>query len=177
MSDRCLNPWSSSQKSLPLGFTLEEGNDTLFRNVGNYQSTLRNIPEERRSHSHRGGSLQSRHRTGQTADGLWPVSAPPNLDAVPPRPFLRVSRMHRAGWTLIATDNAKPLSFEYRHVFIHNIASSSYNYCLSDLQLFRKCLHYAHNLTTKIKLSTKIILLCVQSTYQSCHARHSNNAS
>jgi len=28
-------------------------------NVGNYQSTLRNIPEERRSHLHRGGSLKS----------------------------------------------------------------------------------------------------------------------
>jgi hypothetical protein len=27
----------------------------------NYQSTLRNIPEERRSHSHCGRSLQSRH--------------------------------------------------------------------------------------------------------------------
>ena len=28
--------------------------------VRNYRSTLRNIPEERRSHLHRGGSLKSR---------------------------------------------------------------------------------------------------------------------
>jgi len=31
-----------------------------YRNVGNYQCTLHNIPEDRRSHLHRGGSLQSR---------------------------------------------------------------------------------------------------------------------
>ena len=85
--------------------------------------------------------------------GLWPVSAPLNLDAVLPRPFLRVSRTQRVGWTLIsaiATDNSNPFSFEYRHVFIHKLASSSYNYCLSDLQ-FRKYLHYEHNIITKFK--------------------------
>ena len=32
---------------------LEDGTDGLPRNVGNYQSTLNNIPEERRSHLHR----------------------------------------------------------------------------------------------------------------------------
>jgi len=37
-----------------------QGPDMLFRNVDNYQSTLRNISEERRSHLHRGGSLKSR---------------------------------------------------------------------------------------------------------------------
>jgi len=30
--------------------TLEDGNDKMSRNVGIYLSTLRNIPEERRSH-------------------------------------------------------------------------------------------------------------------------------
>ena len=30
--------------------TLEDGSDRLLRNVGNYQSTLRYIPEERISH-------------------------------------------------------------------------------------------------------------------------------
>ena len=33
--------------------------DTLSRNVGNYQTTLRNIPEDRISHSHRGERLKS----------------------------------------------------------------------------------------------------------------------
>ena len=28
--------------------TLEDGTDSFYRNVGNYQPTLRNIPEERR---------------------------------------------------------------------------------------------------------------------------------
>jgi hypothetical protein len=28
---------------------LEDGNDTFYRNFGNYESTLRNIPEERSS--------------------------------------------------------------------------------------------------------------------------------
>jgi len=32
----------------------------LSQNVGNYQSTLSNMPEKRRSHWHRGGRLQSR---------------------------------------------------------------------------------------------------------------------
>ena len=32
---------------------LKDGTDRLSRNVGNYQSTLRHIPEERRSHLHR----------------------------------------------------------------------------------------------------------------------------
>ena len=33
-------------------FTLEDGTDRLSRNVGNYQSTPRNIPKERISHLH-----------------------------------------------------------------------------------------------------------------------------
>jgi hypothetical protein len=39
--------------------TLEDGTDRFFRNL-DYESTLRNIPEERRSDVHRGGSLRSR---------------------------------------------------------------------------------------------------------------------
>jgi hypothetical protein len=34
-----------------------DGTDRLYRNVSNYQSTPRNIPEERRSHLQPGGSL------------------------------------------------------------------------------------------------------------------------
>ena len=37
--------------------SLEDG---LYRNVGTCQSTLRNVPEERRFHLHQGGSLKSR---------------------------------------------------------------------------------------------------------------------
>jgi hypothetical protein len=37
--------------------TLKNGNNKLSRNVGNYQSTARNIPEERRPHLNRDGSL------------------------------------------------------------------------------------------------------------------------
>jgi hypothetical protein len=44
-------------------FTLEDGADILSRNIGNHQSTLRNIPEERRSHLQHGGSLKSRNQT------------------------------------------------------------------------------------------------------------------
>jgi len=40
--------------------TLECVTDRLSRNVGNYESTLRNIAEERISHLHRGGNLKSR---------------------------------------------------------------------------------------------------------------------
>jgi hypothetical protein len=40
--------------------TLENGADRLSRNVVHYQSTLRNIPVERRSHVHGGGSPKSR---------------------------------------------------------------------------------------------------------------------
>ena len=38
------------------------GPDGLSLNVGNYQSTLRNTPEELRSYLLRGGSLKSRDR-------------------------------------------------------------------------------------------------------------------
>jgi len=40
-------------------FSKVSGAHRLFRSVGNYQSTLRAIPEERRSRSHRGGSLMT----------------------------------------------------------------------------------------------------------------------
>jgi hypothetical protein len=43
-----------------LSVPFEDGADRLSRNVGNYQSTLRNIPEERRFRVRRGGSLKSR---------------------------------------------------------------------------------------------------------------------
>jgi hypothetical protein len=43
--------------------TLKEGTDSLCRNVGNYQPTLRNTPEERRPLLHRGESLKS-HMSG-----------------------------------------------------------------------------------------------------------------
>jgi hypothetical protein len=39
--------------------TLEDGTDRFSPNVGNYQSTLRNIPEDLRPHLHRGESLKS----------------------------------------------------------------------------------------------------------------------
>jgi hypothetical protein len=61
--------------------------------------------------------------------------------------------------SVIATVNANPPSFESRHVFIHNLASSSYNYCLSDIQLFcSRYLYYEHNLTIEIKSRIKVIL-------------------
>ena len=41
------------------GKPIEDGTDRVSRNVGNYQSTLRNIQEEQRSHFHCGGSLKS----------------------------------------------------------------------------------------------------------------------
>jgi len=40
--------------------TFEEGIVWLSRNAGNYVSTLRNIPEERKSPWHRGRSMKSR---------------------------------------------------------------------------------------------------------------------
>jgi len=38
--------------------TLEDDTDRLPQKVGKYQSTLRNIPEERRAHLHCDGSLK-----------------------------------------------------------------------------------------------------------------------
>jgi hypothetical protein len=40
---------------------LEGGNDRLFRDIRNFQYTLRNIREERISHLLRGGSLKSQN--------------------------------------------------------------------------------------------------------------------
>jgi hypothetical protein len=55
-------PYSRVQQSFFLGcLTLEDGTDRFVEtSVTNCRSTLRNIPEERRSHWHRGGSLKSR---------------------------------------------------------------------------------------------------------------------
>jgi hypothetical protein len=52
--------WESHLQGSSSPLTLEDGTDRLSRNVGNYESTLRNIPEERRSPLHRGGNLKSR---------------------------------------------------------------------------------------------------------------------
>jgi len=59
----------SSKSIRPRRLTHEYGTDRPSRNVGScpetlvtyYQSTLRNIPEERRPHLHRGGSMKSRN--------------------------------------------------------------------------------------------------------------------
>jgi hypothetical protein len=51
---------SSSVKKFLDCLTLDDGTDSLSRNVGLYPPTLRNIPEERRHHLHHGGSLKSR---------------------------------------------------------------------------------------------------------------------
>jgi hypothetical protein len=42
--------------------TREDGTERLSRNVGNYQSTLGDIPETRISHLHRGGRQESRKK-------------------------------------------------------------------------------------------------------------------
>ena len=42
--------------------TIEDETYRLSRSVGNYQSTLRKIPEERRFNPHRGGSLKSHEK-------------------------------------------------------------------------------------------------------------------
>ena len=43
--------------SSPRPLTIEVGADILYRNIGKYQSTPHNIPEERRHYLHNGGSL------------------------------------------------------------------------------------------------------------------------
>jgi hypothetical protein len=50
----------SGQSIDPIFQDLEDETDSLSQNVGDYQSTLRNIPEERRPHLRRGGGLISR---------------------------------------------------------------------------------------------------------------------
>jgi hypothetical protein len=47
------------QPTDPIFQGLEDETDTLSQNVGDYQSTLRKIPEERKSHLRHGGNLQS----------------------------------------------------------------------------------------------------------------------
>jgi len=52
--------WSSNPRRNSTWITwIVDGTDRLYRNVSNYQSTLRNIPAERWSPLHRGGSLTS----------------------------------------------------------------------------------------------------------------------
>jgi hypothetical protein len=52
--------FGSTYRSRLQFLTLDDVTDMLFRNVGkNYHTTLRNTPEERRSHQHRRGSLKS----------------------------------------------------------------------------------------------------------------------
>ena len=51
------------KKELEL-LTLKNGNNKLSRNFAKYQSTVRNIPEERRPNLNRGGNQKSR-RTGK----------------------------------------------------------------------------------------------------------------
>jgi hypothetical protein len=60
--DNVLIPSSRVKKFFLNFLILEDGTDTLSRNVckGLPLDVLRNIPEERRSHEHRGGSLKSR---------------------------------------------------------------------------------------------------------------------
>jgi hypothetical protein len=55
--------------------TLEDGADRLFRNVANYQSTLRKISEERRSHLHRGGETCLRHANHEPPESIILVPA------------------------------------------------------------------------------------------------------
>ena len=60
VSEHLIGPVFKRQGSVLLGLrTLEDGTDRFYRNVGNYQSMLRNVLEERSSHLHRGGSLKS----------------------------------------------------------------------------------------------------------------------
>ena len=66
-----------------LSHLLEDGTDMLCRNVGNYQSTLRNIPEVRTSHSvtypgisSRGGVQQIQLRTEDRENGDLGAVAP-----------------------------------------------------------------------------------------------------
>ena len=54
-----LGCYASSRVNRSYCLTLEDGNDRLPRNAVNFPSTLRNIPEERRSLLHRGGHLRS----------------------------------------------------------------------------------------------------------------------
>jgi hypothetical protein len=54
---------SSSPRRMPgtLRYAaVQEWCTPLFRNVGNYHFTLREVPEEQRPHSHRGASLKAR---------------------------------------------------------------------------------------------------------------------
>ena len=51
--------------------TLEDGTDRSFVNVGEYQSTLCNIPEERRSHLYRDRRLKPRRTRAEFVKQDW----------------------------------------------------------------------------------------------------------
>ena len=80
--------------------TLKDGTDRLSRNVGNHQYTLRKIPEERRSHLYRRGSLKLR----VDFHSLYEYSAPALLFSLSVRPAAILPRTVRAAsaWTLSA---------------------------------------------------------------------------
>jgi hypothetical protein len=50
VSEQLIDPIFKGQAVQDDCVTVEDGTDRLSRNFGNYQSRLRNIPEERRSH-------------------------------------------------------------------------------------------------------------------------------
>lgn len=54
--------WDVTQRALIVTdvLTSEDGTVRLSRNAGDYQSEQRNVPKERKSHLHRGGSVKSR---------------------------------------------------------------------------------------------------------------------
>ena len=53
-------------------FTFEIGSNGLSRNVDDYESTLRNIPEKRQPHLQRGESLSSRMRRSSACNRTVP---------------------------------------------------------------------------------------------------------
>ena len=64
---------------------LEDGTDRFSQHVGNYHSTLSNIPEERRSHLYRGASLKWRITHIETGPvpvlrRNWRGTQPPHCD-------------------------------------------------------------------------------------------------
>ena len=87
---------SSSQKNWTAWtldrWFLEDGADRLSRNVGNYQSALGNIPDERRSHISGGGSLKARTSLSAMLRPLewwvvtfWWIVVPPSYGSNSPK--------------------------------------------------------------------------------------------
>jgi hypothetical protein len=63
----CLPTFRATNYHIQGSVTLEDGTET---SVHNYHTTPRNIPEERRSHQHHGGSLKARSPLGSPAVGV-----------------------------------------------------------------------------------------------------------